>query len=104
MGFRVWGLGFRVWGLGFRVWGLGFRVWGLAFRVEGLGFRAPLSNSWIILILWLYVALNRTPNTQAVLKIMSPLLGLGMSGLGFRWVVLKIMALWVIDYRSYFGT
>ena len=23
---------------------------------------APLSNSWIILIIWLYIALNRTPN------------------------------------------
>ena len=22
----------------------------------------PLSNSWIIIILWLYIALNRTPN------------------------------------------
>ena len=22
----------------------------------------PLSNSWIILIIWLYIALNRTPN------------------------------------------
>ena len=29
----------------------------------GLGWvLPPLSNSWIILILWLYVALNRTPN------------------------------------------
>ena len=23
---------------------------------------APLSNSWIIIIIWLYIALNRTPN------------------------------------------
>ena len=31
-----------------------------------LGFRLstapPLSNSWIIIIIWLYIALNRTPN------------------------------------------
>ena len=30
-----------------------------------IGFRlgtAPLSNSWIIIIVWLYIALNRTPN------------------------------------------
>ena len=24
----------------------------------------PLSNSWIIVIIWLYVALNRTPNVD----------------------------------------
>ena len=39
--------------------------------LTGLGFRAliftswvlpPLSNSWIILIIWCYIALNRTPN------------------------------------------
>ena len=24
--------------------------------------RPPLSNSWIIIIIWLYIALNRTPN------------------------------------------
>ena len=33
--------------------------------VEDLGCRlgtAPLSNSWIISIIWVYIALNRTPN------------------------------------------
>ena len=28
---------------------------------------APLSNSWIISIIWLYIALNRTPNTGLLL-------------------------------------
>ena len=28
----------------------------------GLGWVLPLSNSWIINIIWLYIALNRTPN------------------------------------------
>ena len=27
-----------------------------------LGYCPPLSNSWAILIMWLYIALNRTPN------------------------------------------
>ena len=31
------------------------------YLVLGLG-TAPLSNSWIIIIIWLYIALNRTPN------------------------------------------
>ena len=47
-------------GFGFRV----YRVCGfsrLAFR--GVGWvLPPLSNSWIINIIWLYIALNRTPN------------------------------------------
>ena len=32
------------------------RVWGLGWVLP------PLSNSWIITVLWLYIALNRTPN------------------------------------------
>ena len=36
---------------------LGFRVRWLMFSVL-----PPLSNSWIRIILWLYIALNRTPN------------------------------------------
>ena len=37
------------------------------FGFSGLcfGFKlgtAPLSNSWIIIIIWLYIALKRTPN------------------------------------------
>ena len=38
--------------------------------LRGLGFRGlgwvlpPLSTSWIINIIWLYIALNRTPNTD----------------------------------------
>ena len=38
-----------------------------AGRVSELGFRlgtAPLTNSWIIFILWSYIALNRTPNVD----------------------------------------
>ena len=31
----------------------------LGFR---LGTAPPLGNSWIIVIIWLYIALNRTPN------------------------------------------
>ena len=27
-----------------------------------VGYCPPLSNSWIIVIIWLYIALNRTPN------------------------------------------
>ena len=27
-----------------------------------LGTALPLSNSWIIVIIWLYIALSRTPN------------------------------------------
>ena len=34
------------------------RVWGLGFRLG----TAPLSNSWIIIRIWAYIALNRTPN------------------------------------------
>ena len=39
----------------------GKRVWEflkIRFRFS----TAPLSNSWIILIVWLYIAFNRTPN------------------------------------------
>ena len=35
-----------------------FRI-SLGFR---LGTAPPLSNSWIMNIIWLYIALNRTPN------------------------------------------
>ena len=35
------------------------RIYG-GFRVKGLGWALPpLSNSWIILIIWLYIALNK---------------------------------------------
>ena len=31
--------------------------------IQGVGWvLPPLSNSWIITIIWLYIALNRTPN------------------------------------------
>ena len=33
-----------------------------AFTVYPLWVLPPLSNSWIIVIIWLYVALNGTPN------------------------------------------
>ena len=36
----------------------GFGVWGLGFRLG----TAPPSNSWTIIIIWFYIALNRTPN------------------------------------------
>ena len=39
-----------------RLWGLGVRALGLSWVLP------PLSNSWIIAIIWLYIALNRTPN------------------------------------------
>ena len=39
---------------------------GLKVRVSVSGFRLgtgpPVSNSWITIILWLYIALNMTPN------------------------------------------
>ena len=41
----------------------GLKVEALRFRFWGLGWvLPPLSNSWIILIVWLYIALNRTPS------------------------------------------
>ena len=64
----------------------------------GLGWvLPPLSNSWIIIILWVYIALNRTPNidcywgggsTQGLgilwarvgFEIRDPLVGLGFFG------------------------
>ena len=40
-----------------------FDIKGLHGVVEGMRWAlAALSNSWIIIILWLYIALNRTPN------------------------------------------
>ena len=42
-----------------------FRTSGLGFRVQGftvlVGYCPPLSNSWIMTILRLYITLNRTP-------------------------------------------
>ena len=39
---------------------------GLGYRAQILEYECwvlpPLSNSWIISIIWLYIALNRTPN------------------------------------------
>ena len=54
--------------LGFQV----CKVWGLRFGIPGLAelygtysvLPPPLSNSWIISILWLYIALNGTPNVD----------------------------------------
>ena len=48
----------------------------------------PLSNSWIILKIWLYIALNRTPNIDCywqypIYRVQG--LGFGASGLGL-WV------------------
>ena len=37
----------------------------------------PLSNSWIIIMIWLYIALNRTPNIDGYW-------GGSTQGLGFR--------------------
>ena len=34
---------------------------GMEFRVSGW-ILPPLSNSWIIITIWLYIALNKTPN------------------------------------------
>ena len=32
-------------------------------KVKGIGWvLSPLSNSWIMIIIWLYIALNRTTN------------------------------------------
>ena len=40
-----------------------FDIKGLHGVVEGMRWvLPPLSNSWIIFILWLYIALNRIPN------------------------------------------
>ena len=68
IGLRVEGLGLctRVKGLGFFSHFL-FRVQSFgSYTFQGLGFRLgtapPLSNSWLILIIWLYIALNRTPD------------------------------------------
>ena len=37
----------------------------MAATIEGLGWvLPPLTNSWIILILWSYIALNRTPSVN----------------------------------------
>ena len=37
----------------------------LRFRMQGLFWvLPPLSNSWIIIIIWIYIALNRTPNVD----------------------------------------
>ena len=61
------------------VQGLGSKVYTFRFWAQGLGFREmeptsptanagipwvlpPLTNSWIILIVGLYIALNMTPN------------------------------------------
>ena len=39
-----------------------FGLLGLGLRVSVLGWvLPPLSNSWIVVIIWLYIALNRTP-------------------------------------------
>ena len=32
----------------------------------------PLSNSWILIILWLYIALNRTPNIDCYWEVAVP--------------------------------
>ena len=34
----------------------------VAVKELNLGYRPPLSNSWILIIIWLYIALNRIPN------------------------------------------
>ena len=40
---------------------LGFLVHG--FKVSSIGWvLPPLSNSWMITIIWLYIALNKAPN------------------------------------------
>ena len=54
---------------------------GLRPQLSYRGFRfsnAPLSNSWIINIIWLYIALNRTPNIDCYWG------GGSTQGLGFR--------------------
>ena len=45
----------------------------------------PLSNSWILLIIWLYIALNRTPNIDCYWGGRYPIIRLlGFRGLGVR--------------------
>ena len=35
------------------------------YTLKGLGWvLPPLSNSWIMTVIWLYIALNRTPNVD----------------------------------------
>ena len=55
----------------YRVWGLGLSGGYISGPFRAVSFRGcryigwilpRLSNSWIILIVWLYIALNRTPN------------------------------------------
>ena len=43
--------------------GLGFNPVGVPLLLMFVGYCAPLTNSWIITIIWFYnIALNRTPN------------------------------------------
>ena len=69
--------------------GLESMVWGLYLSGTGLRIRVwvlpPLSNSWIIVIIWLYIGLTRTPNiicywVGAVPKIGVKVLGFGLEG------------------------
>ena len=61
---------------------IGFGV--LGFEVWDLGWVLPsLSNSWIVIIIWLYIALNRTPNIDSYWVGAVP----KIQGLGFRTLV-----------------
>ena len=58
-------LGQGIRGLGLAVltfWSLDLEVQGLWSRVMQVPALPSLSNSWIIIIIWLYIALDRTPN------------------------------------------